>query len=126
MGWDKALEKYVNKIVVPRNPYIDRVEDIKIDVSNENDEVVLHGKFILNREWCSINFQSEYKKYLNNHNAVLKFPMGYLNAMVLNSARFEQESLTNDLKNALKFFGFTPNYLKIPFVIEYQINPSKN
>lgn len=125
MGWDLALQKYINRIVIPKNPFIDRVEDIIIDNSDGNDEVVLYGKFILDRDWCKNNFQSEYKKYLNNSGVVLKFPMSYLNAMVINSARHEQESLRNDLTNALKFFGYTLNYRKMPFVIEYQINPQK-
>lgn len=126
MGWDLALQKYINKIVVPRNLFLERVEDVKIDVSDGNDEVVLYGTFILDRDWCENNFQSDYKKYLNNYGVALKFPMSYLNAMVINSARHEQESLRNDLENALKFFGFTLDYRKMPFVIEYQINPQKN
>lgn len=120
MKLEKIFKNYLNKVIIPKYKFIDKVEDITTSFDNDSDGMMLKATLVLNRNWANLNMlKDEDKIYFEN--SELKFPFSSLNKKVYTGWNEEQIDFVAEITNLYRMLDLNPAKYA-PLVLHYKIN----
>lgn len=120
MKLEKIFKNYLNKVVIPKYNFIDKVEDVTTSFDNDSDGMMLKATLVLNRDWANLNMlKDEDKIYFEN--SELKFPFSSLNKKVYTGWNGEQIDFVTEITNLYRMLDLSPAK-HAPLVLYYKIN----
>lgn len=120
MKLEKIFKNYLNKVIIPKYKFIDKVEDVTTSFDNDSDGMMLQATLVLNRDWANLNMlKDEDKIYFEN--SELKFPFSSLNKKVYTGWNEEQIDFVAEITNLYRMLDLNPAKYA-PLVLHYKIN----
>lgn len=120
MKLEKIFKNYLNKVIIPKYKFIDKVEDVTTSFDNDSDGMMLQATLVLNRNWANLNMlKDEDKIYFEN--SELKFPFSSLNKKVYTGWNEEQIDFVAEITNLYRMLDLNPAKYA-PLVLHYKIN----
>lgn len=120
MKLEKIFKNYLNKVVIPKYNFLDKVEDVTTSFDNDSDGMMLKATLVLNRNWANLNMlKDEDKIYFEN--SELKFPFSSFNKKVYTGWNEEQIDFVAEITNLYRMLDLSPAKYA-PLVLYYKIN----